>query len=266
MSHWSSALALLDAQEVRVATRAAWWRGRRGVPGTFSACCTAPAPDKAAWSGAVGALEGLMASAQLRGARLDVVLSAEFARVLVLPWDESLRAAEEQQAWLEHHFRTAFSGRAEAWTLVGDSAGSGDRRICAAADTELLQRLAQSCESAGVRLGSVEPVLCAALDRVGIRREQPDSVVALLEPGRGSVAHVSAGAVQQAFSRRLAAIDPVAGLEAMVHTLLAGSSAEGGAPLPAYLLGAPVPRGDSGAIAWRSPADGSLFGLLCARS
>jgi hypothetical protein len=269
VSRWSSALALLDAHEVRVMARPAWWRGRRGVPGSFSARCAAALPGEPAWSGAVAALAGLLASAQLRGARLDVVLAGEFARVLVVPWDASLRTAPEEQAWLEHHFRAAFSTRAAAWVLAADRAGSvagaGGRRVCAAADRDLLARLAGDCASAGVRLGAVEPLLCAALGRVGID-PQADGVVAVLESGRGSAAHVSGGAVQQAVSRRLAAADPVAGLEAMVRTLLAGAGAAGGAPVPVYLVGAQAPAMGSGGIAWRRPADGSVFGLLCAAS
>jgi len=149
------------------------------------------APNDGTWQAAIAALPEV-----LKGMKGDagVVLADQFVRYTLLPWNESLKRAEQWQALAQHRFGALHGPRAADWDVkVCDTAPMGPRLACAV-DRELIQGLASLFVRVNVRLVSVQPFLVAAFNRIRRRVGNGSCWIVVEEPGRLTLALIRRGA------------------------------------------------------------------------
>jgi hypothetical protein len=196
-----------------------WWKPPESAllePGRASlggASRTSPEPG---WRGALAALDTLLSARAPRGLRL--VLSSHFTRFLMVPWDASLRRAE-QAAFVQHHFAEAYGEHAAAWSYAFDARAAAGARLAIAVERALLDEARALVARRKVRLAGVRPLLATEFNRLRprLQRELQEETFffGLLETGRASALLVRDGEVERVVSRRAA--DPAADLAALLN-------------------------------------------------
>jgi hypothetical protein len=156
------------------------------------------------WRAALDALPAILKAHAAREA--SVVLADEFVRYALLPWSETVKNAEQWLALARHRFGALHGAAAAAWDVrVSETAPLGARLACAV-DRELIEGLASTFVSGGVKLVSVEPFLIAAFNRMrsGILSTVGSGScwIVVEEPGRLTLALIQRGAWLAIRSRR----------------------------------------------------------------
>src|SRR5439155_20669494 len=108
------------------------------------------------WQGAVNALR---AHEFKQRCRVTVILSNHFVRYALVPWNEALAGAAEEEAYVRHHFRKIHGERAKDWTVRASEAPRGAPRLASAIDTKPLEELKRSLPKGKAKLVSVQPRL-----------------------------------------------------------------------------------------------------------
>lgn len=157
-----------------------------------------PASD-GSWTLALEALEPVLKGAKGEAA---VVLADQFVRYTLLPWNETLKSAEQWNALASHRFTTLHGPRAGDWQIqVAETAPAGPRLACAV-DRTLIRRLAEIFLKANVRLASVQPFLVAAFNRIRKTVGNGSCWIVVEEPGRLTLALIQRGMWVAIRSRR----------------------------------------------------------------
>lgn len=152
------------------------------------------------WRSSLGALDELLASR--KAAEASVVLADAFTRYVLLPWNETLKSAEQWLALARHRFAGLHGARAAEWQVeVSETAPSGPRLACAI-DKELLDALKAKFASSGTRLVSVQPFLVAAYNRIRASVAGDSCWVVVEERGRLTLVLIQRGAWLAIRSRR----------------------------------------------------------------
>lgn len=102
--------------------------------------------------------------------RLDVTLSDELARVMVLPWQDGLRTSAQQMCYAEACLDDAGASAASGWTMQYCYRRHGQAGIAYALPVAELERLSASAAMHRLRLRSVLPVSAAAYWRYPLAR------------------------------------------------------------------------------------------------
>lgn len=137
---------------------------RPRVTAKHTAACD-PAFGPEPWHGAAASLKD--AAEALRGDALDVtvVLSNHFVRYVLVPWNDAVAGAEEEQAYARHCFAKIHGERSKAWTLSLSEERAGLPRVAGAIDTALLEAVRGCFQTGGkARLVSLQPYLMAAVN------------------------------------------------------------------------------------------------------
>lgn len=137
---------------------------RPRVTAKHTAACD-PAFGPEPWHGAAASLKD--AAEALRGDALDVtvVLSNHFVRYVLVPWNDAVAGAEEEQAYSRHCFAKIHGERSKAWTLSLSEERAGLPRVAGAIDTALLEAVRGCFQTGGkARLVSLQPYLMAAVN------------------------------------------------------------------------------------------------------
>lgn len=151
------------------------------------------------WQAALAALPGVLKG---RSGLAWVVLADQFVRYALLPHNESLKSDEEWSALARHRFSVLHGPRVEEWEVrVARTAPSGVRLACAA-DRALLHRLSEIFEKTDLKLGSVQPFLIAAFNRIRSRVGQGSCWIVVEEAGRLTLALMQRGAWVAVRARR----------------------------------------------------------------
>lgn len=137
---------------------------RPRVTAKHTAACD-PAFGPEPWHGAAASLKD--AAEALRGDAMDVtvVLSNHFVRYVLVPWNDAVAGAAEEQAYARHCFAKIHGERSKAWTLSLSEERAGMARVAGAIDTALFEAV-RICFPAGgkARLVSLQPYLMAAVN------------------------------------------------------------------------------------------------------
>ena len=148
-----------------------------------------PAND-GSWRAAVEALPQVINSMKGDAA---VVLADQFVRYTLLPWNESLKRAEQWQALAQHRFGALHGAPAAEWQVkVTETAPLGARLACAI-ERELVSGLAEQFVAAGVRLVSAQPFLVAAFNRIRSTVGKGSCWIVVEERGRLTLALIQRG-------------------------------------------------------------------------
>jgi len=142
------------------------------------------------WNAAVDALEAVLKG--MKG-EASVVLADQFVRYTLLPWNETLKNAEQWNALASHRFTTLHGPKAGEWQInVAETAPMGPRLACAV-DRTLIQRLAETFVKVNLRLASVQPFLVAAFNRIRKTVGNGMCWIVVEEPGRLTLALIQRG-------------------------------------------------------------------------
>lgn len=181
------------------AVRLGFWRRRRLAERTVAlAPSAAPSAAGAPWQGGVEALELLLDEPAWQARTLSVALSSHYVRYAVLPRGKQL-APGEQDDLARVIFRKLFGELASAWEFRV-SPGDGDLALASAVPTALLAALRTACEGR-VALGSVQPGLMSVYNRVRPAIGGRAGTLALVEPGRITLATLGDSGWQAVNSR-----------------------------------------------------------------
>ncbi|HUQ75549.1 MAG TPA: hypothetical protein VM183_12555 [Burkholderiales bacterium] len=148
------------------------------------------ASNDGSWTAAVESLGTVLASTK---GEATVVLADQFVRYTLLPWNETLKSAEQWNALASHRFTTLHGPKAGDWQInVAETAPMGPRLACAV-DRSLIERLADAFVKANVRLASVQPFLVAAFNRIRKTVGNGSCWIVVEEPGRLTLALIQRG-------------------------------------------------------------------------
>ncbi|MGQ0750120.1 MAG: hypothetical protein ACT4PS_06255 [Betaproteobacteria bacterium] len=141
---------------------------RRGVRPRLSYQAVIPLEPSRAdprWQAAAQALPRLLEESGARRPHVTIVLSNQFVRYALLPWNPAIKRNAEWLALARHRFATVYGNAAETWVMRVSSTGSEAPRIASAIDAELLAALEAAISSLAT-LVSVQPSLAAAYNRL----------------------------------------------------------------------------------------------------
>lgn len=196
-------------------------------PGRASLGGVAREAEGTGWREALAALEALLS--EKKTSRVALMLSSHFVRFLVVPWDASLAAGEEREAYLRHRFGAVYGERVAQWAFSVEASGEGTR-LASAVDAALLDEARAAAARQRTRLAAVQPLAVAEYNRARRRLSGENLFFAVLEPRR-ACAFLVQGASVARVANRLAA-DPAAELRRIVALESAAAGADG--PLPVH--------------------------------
>jgi hypothetical protein len=135
----------------------------------------------------------LAALASPRGTSLHLQLAGGLTRWQIVPFNASLRGAQQHRLFAQHCFVQACGERARHWSIQVQQPGWNRSTLACAIDTSLLDGLAARALQAGRRIGRIEPALSAAHDAV--RRVLGDAAYwfVLVEAGLSTALFMSDG-------------------------------------------------------------------------
>jgi hypothetical protein len=155
--------------------------------------------DAANWDKGIEALQRLLAEPAWSGRDVTVILSSHYVRHAVVPPGQSLTDAE-RRSLAEVVFRDVFGDLARDWELRVSPAGSGLPALACGVPRALLASLQSVCEGRG-RLQSVQPSLMPVFNSVRRDIARAIGCLALVEPGRITLAWVENGQWKHVDSR-----------------------------------------------------------------
>jgi len=180
---WRERLLIgFSPSELTLVRMSGWLRPR--VTAKHTAPCD-PAFGPEPWHGAAASLKD--AAEALRGEALDitVVLSNQFVRYALVPWNDALAGTAEELAFARHCFTKIHGERSKSWTLSLSEEPAGMPRLAGAIDTALLEAI-RKCFPAGgkARLVSLQPYLMAAVNCWRGSMAQTGAWLLIAEPER----------------------------------------------------------------------------------
>ena len=128
--------------------------------------------------------------------RVRFILSNQFARYTVLPWQPGVYAMQDWLALAAHQFRKQFGPVAENWDLRVALQGYGAPAVACALDRELTERLLALSAEAGWTVQGIEPALMTVFDRHRAHFAKSDHWLLLAEPQRLLLGQLANGAWQ----------------------------------------------------------------------
>jgi len=148
--------------------------------------------NAAQWDKGIDALETLLAEPAWRGRDIEVILSGHYVRHALLPPAGRALTAAARQALAEAVFRDTFGDLARDWELRVSPAAGDARALACGVPRSLLAALRKVCGDRG-RLYSIQPSLMPVFNRVRDEIGKSVGCLALVEPGRITLAYVENG-------------------------------------------------------------------------
>lgn len=151
------------------------------------------------WQAAVAALPEVLKG---KSGVASVVLADQFVRYALLPHNETLKTDEQWAALARHRFSALHGPRVDEWEVkLAATAPRGPRLACAV-DKALLLNLSQILHKSGMKLGSVQPFLVTAFNRIRRRVGNGSCWIVVEELGRLTLALIERGAWVATRARR----------------------------------------------------------------
>lgn len=172
-----------------------WWR-RRLID---RHALLLPEQETAHWDKSIAALEKLLNEPAWRDRDVTVILSGHYVRHAVIPPGGGMTEAERRNL-AEVVFREVFGDLARDWELrVSPAQGALPTLACGVPRT-LLAALRNVCKKHG-RLASIQPSLMPVFNRVRRQMAKAVGCLALVEPGRITLAALDNGSWKYVDSR-----------------------------------------------------------------
>lgn len=185
------------------------------------------APGSLIWRAALETMRTLLANPSWQGCDLSVVLSNHFVRYAVVPGDPGLRTPMERTAFAEIAFEKVFGGLCADWELRVSPAQGAEPTLASGVDRALLAELRDTC-GGKARLKAIRPYLMCAFNPLRNALNGEASALALVEPGRVTLA-LTARSQWASVASRAAAQPDGAALQQMLaeQCALSGLEARG---------------------------------------
>ncbi|MDB5901111.1 MAG: hypothetical protein JWP41_4713 [Ramlibacter sp.] len=146
-----------------------------------------------AWQPALDALTAALSEHGQKGSHATVLLSNQFVRYLLVPWQAELGDAQEDLAYVRHCFARVYGKSDLPWELRLEGPSPTGLRLASAVDGHLLAALREAFGRAGIRLESIQPHLMAAFNAGRVGLPPAGGWLALVEPGHLCLALVDHG-------------------------------------------------------------------------
>lgn len=180
--------------------------GWRGLRQNLQAPTVLPCPGadgEPPWRAALRTLEAALPRLALGPAAATVVLSNQFLRYAVVPWQAGLSSGDEELAHARHCFVRVYGKAALQWDIRLSPLPTDGPRLASAVDAELPPALRAVLAGAGLRLRSLQPHLMRAFNRVRAGLPPHSAWFALLEPGHLCLVLLSQGRWARVSSLRI---------------------------------------------------------------
>jgi hypothetical protein len=153
-----------------------------------------PVSGRESWHGAAEAFAKAIEPARDERVDVMVVLSNQFARYTVVPFDSAISGPEEEMALARFHFTKIHGERVGAWDVRMSGGRHGAPRLASAVDVSLMQAI-RACfpRSAKPRLISVQPYLMSAFNLWRHMMAKQNAWLLLVEPQQACLALVVDG-------------------------------------------------------------------------
>lgn len=202
--------------------------------------------EAAPWRAGVETVGALLTQATRGGSSVEMVISSEFVRYLLVPWSESLVRDSERLAFSRLAFREVYGPITDAWEICIADQRANEPALACAIDRDLLAALQSAAKGAGATLSAVTPALADCVNRHRRVLKGDAFCLANVEERRMTFLFVHAGVMRAVRSRRIdgAADEQLASL--LKQEASASGMQEGGtlyicASRPADFAGLPVP-------------------------
>lgn len=160
---------------------AVWSRGWAFEPRDRAALSCEAAQAGPRWAPAMNCLRDWLGTARQRRAGVRLVLSNQFVRYLVVPWDDALPRHTERESLARHLLRETYGELADDWHLKVAASAYGAPALACAVDRELHAAIESNFPGPGLRLQGLQPLLMVAFNQ--FRHEMaPDACLLVLEP------------------------------------------------------------------------------------
>lgn len=194
---WRDELRVVMAPDQLVLVRLAWTFTTRGplrrVVLKSIADCPASGGGMDSWDAAITTLDAELSRLSGRKMSARVILSNHYLRYTVVPWNETLSDAAEEEAYARHCFRQQYGGSADQWELRLSVEPPHVPHLASAVDTRLPAALRSVFQRNGIQLTSIQPRLMAAYNNCRHTLKDVSAWFALYEPGRLCLALLQQG-------------------------------------------------------------------------
>jgi len=143
------------------------------------------------WTGALEALDGLLAQPEWRGAPLRVVVADSWVRYTIVPWVAELSSTEERVAHARQLLAGMYGDAVSDWEVRLSETPPESPRVACTMPVALLEGLRTICARQQVKLVSLQPQLVAAYD--GWRHRLPSAGAWFVTVDEGTLAAARIG-------------------------------------------------------------------------
>lgn len=144
----------------------------------------APISDVPNWQSALDVFECWLGSHEMGRADVTVVLSNHFVRYAVMPYSIDVNSREEERTLAQILFEGVYGELVKQWKLEIVDGGYGEPRLMAAADTSLLDKIANVLTPSTLQLSAITPYFVSAFNRFHKQMQEPDGLFTVVEAGQ----------------------------------------------------------------------------------
>ena len=148
--------------------------------------------DASEWRPMVEALRAHLAQRNWRNADLFITLCGNLVRYHVLPWVDNLND-RDALVYAQQSFVAIYGAAAENWAICLNEPARGLPRVAVASERGLIEELRTQALSFDLKLRSVQPVLCAAVQALARVDNRLTGWLAVVEARHSRVARFSGG-------------------------------------------------------------------------
>jgi hypothetical protein len=134
-------------------------------------------------TGALAALDALLAERSSAGTAVHVVLSNQFLRYIEVPWTPGVHTEKDRQALATECFRAVHGDAVDGWQISLDKPHFGRNSLAAAVDRALVDGVRATLASRKLQLAVLRPHLSAAFDGWQQHLHTDDGGFVVVEPG-----------------------------------------------------------------------------------
>jgi hypothetical protein len=125
--------------------------------------------------------------------QLQLILSSDFIRFMVLPAQKTPLSASDQLAFASALYRDVYGAISEAWVIKSDDALPPQPNLCAAIDQTMLEQFRLIASQHQFSLTSIAPYTTELINQFHLK--EYDGYLAIIEPSRIVLSHFK-GAIQ----------------------------------------------------------------------
>jgi hypothetical protein len=141
--------------------------------------------DEPVWQHAIGKLESLLASMQIKPkTQLQVILSSDFVRYLILPPQLIPMSSTEKSAYAAAAYREVYGTVVGSWHIKLHDASPNQATIAVAVDEKLLETLNLISLKHQLKLVSVQPYLMRVFNSLRNQLGNLNGYLVILDSGR----------------------------------------------------------------------------------